>query len=149
AGAALSEYDVQQEFARLMRTEGLAGEAGEEPLVAVNGNAGNPHYRPTAERASPVRRGDLLLLDFSARLPTTEEIDTIFADYTRMAHLGERVPGRIADLFAVIRQARDVGVQLLRERFETGQRVEGYEVDDAVRAVVAQAGYGDAFVHRT
>ncbi|HKV85839.1 MAG TPA: hypothetical protein VJN88_14900, partial [Ktedonobacterales bacterium] len=40
AGTDLTEYSVQQEFSRLMRAEGLHVEAGDEPLVAVNGNAG-------------------------------------------------------------------------------------------------------------
>jgi Xaa-Pro dipeptidase len=146
AGAALNEYDVQQEFARLMRAEGLAVPDDDPPLVAVNGNAGNPHYSPTAQRHAPVTQGDLLLLDFSARLPGS---DTVFADYTWMAFLGAQVPERAARLFAIIRDAREVGVTLLREHFEAGRRLQGYAVDDAVRAVIAQAGYGAAFVHRT
>jgi Xaa-Pro aminopeptidase len=146
ADAALSEYSVQQEFAQLMRAAGLEVAQDEKPLVAVNGNAGNPHYSPTRERHSPVRRGDLLLFDFSAPLAGAQ---TVFADYTWMHYLGERVPERVGELFAVIRDARDAGIKLLRERFEAGQRVEGYEVDDTVRAVIAGAGYGDAFVHRT
>jgi Xaa-Pro aminopeptidase len=142
---ALTEYDVQQEFARLMRAEGLAV-GPEEPLVAVNGNAGNPHYHPNAERHAPVKRGDLLLLDFSA--PLAGE-GNIVADYTWMYMLGERVPERIATLFAIIREARDTGITLLRQRFEANERIEGWQVDDAVRAIIANAGYGDAFVHRT
>jgi Xaa-Pro dipeptidase len=146
SGAELTEYDVQQEFARQMRGEGLHLDPGEDPLCAVNGNAGNPHYSPTAERHSPVREGDLLLLDFSARMPGDE---SVVADYTWMAWLGAEVPERVASLFAIIRDARDTGIALLRERFEAGRRVEGWEVDDAVRAIVQAAGYGDAFVHRT
>ncbi len=146
AEASLTEYDVQREFARLMRAEGLDLPADDEVLVAVNGNAGNPHYSPTAERHAPVRRGDLLLLDFSARLPGA---DSVFADYTWMAYLGERVPERITALFAIICEARDTGIALLRERFEAGQRIEGCTVDDTVRGVIERAGYGDAFVHRT
>ena len=146
AETGLTEYSVQQHFGRLMAAEGLAVDPDELPLVAVNANAGNPHYSPTAERHAPVRRGDLLLLDFSARMPGA---DTIFADYTWMAHLSERVPDRIAALFAVIRDARDTGIRLLRERFEAGEPIEGYAVDDVVRAKVASAGYGDAFIHRT
>jgi Xaa-Pro aminopeptidase len=73
----------------------------------------------------------------------------VFADYTWMAYLGERAPERIAQLFAVIREARDTGVAMLRDRFERGARVEGCEVDDAVRAVVEREGLGDAFIHRT
>lgn len=146
AEVALTEYSVQQEFAKLMRAEGLAVPDDDPPLVAVNGNAGNPHYSPTHDRHAPVERGDLLLLDFSARLHGHE---SIFADYTWMAFLGERVPERPAQLFAIICDARNAGISLLQERFRAGERVEGWEVDDHVRAVVDRAGYGHAFVHRT
>lgn len=146
ANAPISEYDVQREFGRLMQEEGLEVSSDEKPLVAVNGNAGNPHYAPTAERHTPVRKGDLLLLDFSAPLAGQ---GNIFADYTWMAYLGEQVPERIATLFGIIRDARDAGIALLRQRFESGQRIEGREVDDAVRKVITDAGYGPAFVHRT
>lgn len=146
AEAPLTEYDVAHEFARLMRAEGLDVPDDDEPLAAVNANAGNPHYSPTPEHAAPVRKGDLLLLDFSAKLPAP---DSIFADYTWMVYLGERVPERIATLFGIIRDAREVGIALLRERFEAGAPVVGAEVDDRVRQVIADAGYGEAFVHRT
>ena len=142
----LTEYDVRHEFARLMRVEGLDVPEDDEPLAAVNANAGNPHYSPTPEHAAPVGKGDLLLLDFSAKLP---EPESIFADYTWMVYLGERVPERVAALFGIIRDAREVGITLLRERFEAGTRIEGCEVDDTVRKVIADAGYGDAFIHRT
>ena len=146
ADAPLSEYDVRRELARLMRERGLEVPEDDEPLAAVNGNAGNPHYGPTPERTAPVGRGDVLLLDFSAKLA---DPGAVFADYTWMVYLGERVPERVATLFDIIRDARDTGIRLLRERFEAGARVEGREVDDAVRAVIAAAGYGEAFVHRT
>ena len=145
-GAELTEYDVQREFGRRMRAEGLVVPEDHEPLAAVNGNAGIPHYSPSAEQHSLVRTGDLLLLDFSARLPGE---DSIFADYTWMVYLGERVPEHIEALFAIICDARDTGISLLRSRFEAYQRILGYEVDDAVRGIISRAGYGDAFVHRT
>ncbi|HEU5347865.1 MAG TPA: M24 family metallopeptidase [Ktedonobacterales bacterium] len=142
----VTELSVQREFANLMRDAGLVVPSDEKPLVAVNGNAANPHYSPTAERHSIVRKDDLLLLDFSAPLAGD---DTVFADYTWMIYLGEQVPDRIKTLFSIISQARDTGIDLLRQRFEAGERIEGYEVDDAVRGVIAAAGYGNAFVHRT
>ena len=55
AGADLSEHAIQQEFAQLMRAQRLAVEPEEKPLVAVNGNAGNPHYSPTPETSKPIR----------------------------------------------------------------------------------------------
>jgi Xaa-Pro dipeptidase len=146
AGDALTEYSIQCELGAYMRTEGLEVAEDEAPLVAVNGNAANPHYSPTSERHAPARPGDLLLIDFSAPLA---EPGAIFADYTWMAYLGERTPQRVDDLFAIIAKARDVGVATLRDAFTNGRRIEGWTVDDAVRAVVAEAGYGEAFVHRT
>ena len=142
----VTEFSVQREFAEMMRDAGLVVPADEKPLVALNGNAANPHYSPTADHHAVLRRDDLLLLDFSAPLVGDE---TIFADYTWMVYLGERVPARITTLFDIIRDARDTGIELLRQRFEARQRIEGYEVDDAVRAKIAAAGYGDAFIHRT
>ena len=149
AGTPLDEYHVQRKLAALMEEEGLHLDEAEMPLIAVNGNAANPHYAPNAERHAPVKRGDVLLIDWSARLPGEY---TIFADYTYMVYLGTRDEPRYQradELFQVIRRARDAGIALLEERFKSGQRLAGYEVDDAVRAVVTDAGYGDAFVHRT
>jgi Xaa-Pro aminopeptidase len=37
----------------------------------------------------------------------------------------------------------------VRDRFSAGIPLHGWEVDDACRAVVTAAGYGDAFTHRT
>lgn len=146
AGDELTEYSIQQELSRYMQAEGLAVPADEAPLVAANGNAANPHYSPTADRHSAVRHGDVLLIDYSAPLA---EPSAVFADYTWMAFIGERVPQRPSDLFDVIRRARDTGVAVIRGAFEAGRRIEGWTVDDDVRAVVDAAGYGEAFVHRT
>jgi len=146
AEAPLTEYSVAQEFARRIAGERLQTGDDFVPHAAVNANAGNPHYAPTPEHSTPVRRGDLLLLDFWA--PLAGE-GNIVADYTWMLFLGERVPEHIAELFRILREARDTGIALLRERFESGQTLRGFEVDDVVRGIVARSGYGDAFIHRT
>lgn len=145
-GAAITEYDIQRELTEYMLGEGLHVADDELPLVAVNGNAANPHYSPSVARHAPAQPGDVLLIDFSAPLA---EPRAIVADYTWMAVLGERVPQRAATLFEIIREARDTGVTMLRDAFRTGSRIEGCAVDDAVRVVIAEAGYGAAFVHRT
>ena len=141
----LTEYTVQQAFLQRIEQAGLTDEHA--PIVAVNAHAGDPHYATTELGASPLQRGDLLLLDFTGRLMDQE--DSVIADYTWMVHLSERVPERAAGLFAIVRDARDAGLALLRERVTAGQPVMGYEVDDAVRAVVRAAGYAERFVHRS
>ncbi len=41
--------------------EGLVSDSA--PVVAVGGNAGNPHYLPTAERSRSIIQDEVLLLD--------------------------------------------------------------------------------------
>jgi Xaa-Pro aminopeptidase len=61
----------------------------------------------------------------------------------------DEIPARQREVFEIVRQARDTGIAFARQRLEKGIPVEGREVDDATRAVIAQAGYSDYFVHRT
>lgn len=146
AGMDLNEYQVQTRFLDLIRQAGMV--TPEPPIVAVNANSGNPHYEPTSTLHSPIRRGDLILFDFWARLP---ESNTIFADYTWVAFAGTRdeIPQRQREVFEIVRSARDTGIAFARERLAAGERVEGRQVDDATRNVITRAGYGDYFVHRT
>jgi Xaa-Pro aminopeptidase len=145
-GVALDEYHVQQRFLALIENAGL--QATEPPIVGVNGNASNPHYAPSPMLSQPIQRGDLILFDFWARLP---QPDAIYADYTWMAFAGtaDEIPLRQREVFEIVRKARDTGIAFIRERLAAGKRVEGREVDDVTRGVIAKAGYGDNFVHRT
>lgn len=113
------------------------------PIVAVNAHAGNPHYE-TGD--APIVAGDLVLVDLWAKLDRSR---AVYSDLTRMAYVGETVPQKFADVFAIVAQARDAGIQCVRAAFSAGKPLRGYEVDDACRAVIEQAGYGAAFVHRT
>lgn len=142
----LNEYQVQQRFLGLIRQSGL--DMTDPPIVAVNSNASNPHYKPTSNTYSPVRRGDLVLFDFWARLP---QPDAVVADYTWMAFAGTRdeIPTRQKEIFEIVKTARDTGIAFARERLAAGEPVEARSVDDATRAVIARAGYGDYFLHRT
>lgn len=145
-GRSLDEHGVQQRFAALIREQGLV--LTEDPLIAVNGHASNPHYSPHAESSSPIRRGDLVLFDFWAHMPGP---DAIFADYTWMGFAGthEEIPTRQREVFELVRQARDAGIVFIRQRLSVGETVQGGEVDDVVRKVITDGGYGQFFVHRT
>ncbi len=146
AGITLDEFSVVQRFTVLIQDADLA--LLDPPHVAVNENASNPHYEPTREKHSPIRRGDLILFDFWARLP---EEDAIMADYTWMAYAGTRdeIPATQREVFEIVRKARDAGIAFIRSKLSANQHVEGSDVDDATRAVITDAGYGDYFVHRT
>jgi len=46
-------------------------------------------------------------------------------------------------------RARDAAITKVRDAFQKGQRLQGWEVDQAARDVIDAAGYGQAFCHRT
>ncbi len=137
---------MQQRFLALIQNAGLV--APEPPIIGVNGNASNPHYEPSPTTSDPIQRGDLILFDFWARFP---QPDAIYADYTWMAFAGtaDELPLHQREVFEIVRKARDTAIALVRTKLAAGERVEGREVDDVARAVIARAGYGDNFVHRT
>ena len=117
---------------------------GADSIVANGANAANPHYEP-GEKGAALQSGDVVMIDLWSK----ETESSIYADQTWMAYLGESVPERERKIFAAIRDARDAGVKLLRERHAAGKATQGWEVDDAVRRVVSDRGYGEAFIHRT
>jgi Xaa-Pro aminopeptidase len=63
--------------------------------------------------------------------------------------VGRDVPPKIRDVFTIVAQARDAGIAKVRSAFAAGQPLLGWEVDQATRAVIEQAGYGEYFCHRT
>jgi len=48
-----------------------------------------------------------------------------------------------------VRDARDAALAFIRDRYAKGEKLCGWEVDDACRSVVEKAGYGPYFLHRT
>src|SRR5579871_5757829 len=54
--------------------------------------------------------------------------------------LWARVPEQQQKIFDLVRQARDHGISVLRERVEQGQPVQGWEVDQAVRDLMTTNG---------
>ena len=133
-----------QEFVRARwAQEGFETEGW--PGVAVDAHTADPHYSPLPEGGAVAGRNSLLLLDFSARLAPAG----IYGDLTRVYFLGESVPEEIQRIAGHVFQAREAALQLLRQRAEFGKLPSGAEVDAAARNVVAKAGFGDRFLHRT
>jgi Xaa-Pro aminopeptidase len=143
-GRATTEYDIQQLMAGWFVDEGLVSDSA--PNVSAAENAGNPHYLPTASASRAIRADELVLLDLWAK---RDRPGAVFADITWMGYTGRRVPDRFAAAFAAVRDARDAGVHLVQDRPRSGQEVRGFEVDRAASAVLRNAGYGDAILHRT
>jgi Xaa-Pro aminopeptidase len=116
------------------------------PIVAVNGHAGDPHYVPSERTPTPIRKGDLVLIDLWARGAAPGDP---YADITWVAFCGDRPPPKLEEIFRVTADARDLGLETVRAASGDGRTLQGWEVDRAVRDHVASRGYGDAFVHRT
>jgi Xaa-Pro aminopeptidase len=143
AEKAMTEYDIQQFIARRLEDEGMEPESG---IVAVNANTANPHYFPTREANSPIKRGDFVLLDIVSKLRKPGAICT---DQTWTGFVGETVPEEFTRIFNIVREARDAATEFVRKNVREGKSIRGAEVDDVSREVIKRAGYAEQFTHRT
>ncbi len=116
------------------------------PIVAVNAHAADPHYEPSAGAPTPIRRGDLVLIDLWARGQGPTDV---YADITWVGFCGERPPEEVERIFRIAADARDAGLEALRRAWRDGRTLQGWEVDRVVRDHIAERGYGDRFLHRT
>jgi Xaa-Pro dipeptidase len=143
-GGVVEEFAVKQFVRDGFVKEGLFTDHG--PIVGVNANASNPHYEPTAEVSSPIRSGDLVLLDMWAKLETP---GAVYYDITWTGFCGDRPSDAMLNVFGVVHGARDAAIQRVRDAVAAGQDLRGFEVDDAARGYISSRGFGDFFVHRT
>ncbi len=116
------------------------------PIVAVNAHSADPHFETPEKGSSLVRRGDFLLIDLWAK---EKGVGAVFGDITRVAVADERPTERQKQVFDAVRLAQRAGIDLVKRRFDEKKRVFGFEVDDAARKVINEAGFGDYFLHRT
>ena len=138
----VTEYAVQQFILERFAARGLT--TYHPPIVAVNAHGADPHYMPTAEHSAPICPGDFVLIDLWAKEP-----QGVYADITWTGFMGTQVPSRHQEIFTLVRDARDAAIAFVKERVRQGQPFYGHEVDAVSRKVIADAGYGDRFLHRT
>jgi Xaa-Pro aminopeptidase len=141
----VNEYEIQQFMVRRFEEENMTCD-GDHPIVSVNANAASPHYQPNAEKYSPIKRGDFLLLDVWAKLKTP---GAVYADQTWTGFVGDEPSEEHTKVFNIVRDARDAAIEFVREAVREGREIKGAEVDDVSRAVIERAGYGEYFTHRT
>ena len=139
-----SEFDHVQWLCEAMRREGLVWADG--PNVSVNANCSDSHYEPTAERTALIREGDFLLIDIWARLNTP---GSVYYDITWTGVVGREPAEHEQKVFEVVVKARDAAIRVVEQAFTAGRPICGYEADDAARAVIQAAGFGEFFTHRT
>jgi Xaa-Pro aminopeptidase len=102
-------------------------------IVAAGENAASPHHHP-GDRV--IREGELVLTDFGGTMAG------YCSDITRCVHLGPP-PAEVAEAYEVLHRAQAAGVAA------GVVGVACQEVDRASRRIIADAGFGEFFVHRT
>ncbi len=128
--AGRSEIDVAEELAGLMRKHGHS--AIEFTLVGSGPNGANPHHE-VGKRT--IEAGDTVVMDFGGIK------DGYLSDVTRTVHVGEPSDEE-RNVYEVVRRAQQVAFDAVRPGIAC------QEIDRVARKVIADAGYGEQFIHR-
>ena len=139
-----TEHQMQQWLLEAFQREDLVTD--DPPVVAVNANSGNPHYEPHADGSAAIREGDFVLLDIWGK---KNKLGAVYYDITWTGFIGKAPSDRMREVFTVVRDARDAGVQTVQDAILAGKAIAGWEVDRAVRNHIKKSGLGDYFIHRT
>ncbi|MFJ4978659.1 aminopeptidase P family protein [Streptomyces coeruleorubidus] len=125
------EAEVAADLDRLLRRYGH--EQVDFTIVASGPNGANPHHEAGGR---VIERGDMVVLDFGGLK------DGYGSDTSRTVHVGDPTDEerRVHD---IVRAAQEAGFRAVRP----GAACQ--DVDRAARAVIADAGYGEYFIHRT
>ncbi|MEO7427815.1 MAG: M24 family metallopeptidase, partial [Acidimicrobiales bacterium] len=105
-------------------------------IVAAGPNGSRPHHEPGSR---PIERGELVVIDFGAL------VDGYHSDMTRTVAVGgvDGLDATQRRMVEVVTAAQAAGVAAVRAGDPSKV------VDAACRAVIEEAGWGDAFVHGT
>jgi Xaa-Pro aminopeptidase len=129
----MTEADLAQAIERRLREAG--GDSLSFPVIAGAGpNGAMPHH---THGDREIRAGDPVVLDFGAY------VDGYPGDQTRTVVFDGDPPAEFERVHETVLKAHHAGVAAV----EPG--VEAQAVDRAARELIEDAGYGDAFVHRT
>ena len=138
-----SEYEIQKFICDRFHEEGMVYD--DPAIVAIGKNASDPHYGPSEEVSSPIRKGDLVLIDMWAKI---DDPEGVYADITWMGYVGEEVPEVYAKRFEILKKAIEADFEFLKNELPK-RAVAGYEVDQISRDYIKEAGFAEYFVHRT
>ncbi|HEX8803891.1 MAG TPA: M24 family metallopeptidase, partial [Acidimicrobiales bacterium] len=131
-----TEAEVSADLGRRLVAEGH--QRVNFAIVAAGANAASPHHEP-GERV--IRPGEVVLCDFGGTMLDADGVGYC-SDITRCVHVGDP-PADVADAYAVLHDAQRAAVAAAA----VGTPCE--DVDGTARRIIAAAGYGDRFIHRT
>jgi Xaa-Pro aminopeptidase len=107
-------------------------------IVAAGPNAASPHHEAGGRVIVP---GDGVLCDFGGTMVDDDGVGYC-SDITRCVHVGVP-PAEVAEAYEVLHRAQRAAVAAA----VVGTPCE--QVDEVARDIIAEAGYGDRFIHRT
>jgi Xaa-Pro dipeptidase len=143
-GVRTTEVEIQdflwQEFERRDLT------AGHKPIVAINEHSADPHFAPNLEENFQMRSGDFLLIDMWTKRRTPH---SVYDDITWTGYIGTTVPSEHENIFNVVKNGRDAAIKFAKDHYPGTQPLYGWQVDNAARKSITDAGYGQYFIHRT
>jgi Xaa-Pro aminopeptidase len=128
-----TERAVAADLATAMRETGH--QTADFAIVASGPNGASPHHTASDRIIEP---GDPVVVDIGGVMPSGYRSDS-----TRTYVVGGPAPDGFTDYYAVLFQAQRAAVAAVRP----GVTCEA--VDAAARSMLAGAGYGEAFLHRT
>jgi Xaa-Pro aminopeptidase len=129
----LSEIEIASELTLQLLRAGCDPLVPFAPIVSSGLNSANPHAVPSDRK---LQAGDLLVIDWGA------SFNGYVSDITRTFAIGKMEP-EFSQIAQIVLQANSIG----RETARPGIPAEA--IDQAVRAVIESAGYGNYFTHRT
>ncbi|MGY1605318.1 M24 family metallopeptidase [Geodermatophilus sp. SYSU D00815] len=148
AGAAIDRVHARMgEFLRVGRTEAevgadiaaailAEGHVGVDFTIVGSGpNGASPHH-DVSDRL--VAAGDVVVVDIGGETATGYR-----SDCTRTYAVGEEPGGEVAEWYGVLQRAQAAATAAVRPG------VSAEEVDATARRVIADAGWGEYFIHRT
>ncbi|HVW43271.1 MAG TPA: Xaa-Pro peptidase family protein [Amycolatopsis sp.] len=104
-------------------------------IVGSGPNGASPHHDVSGR---VIERGDVVVIDIGGPIP-----EGYNSDSTRTYAVGEPRDGDVAETYAVLERAQRAAVDAVRPG------VTAQDVDTAARAIIAGAGFGEFFIHRT
>ncbi len=144
SGGRLKEIEAAELIQRRFGELSLFTDSG--PIVGRGPHSGDPHYEPTPDGSAWIEAGDFVLVDLWAKL---KQPRSVYYDITWTGFCGDAPPDRIQHVFDVVVGARDKALEAVDQAVREGRPVRGCDIDDITRGHIADAGFGESFVHRT
>lgn len=129
----MTESEVAAELEKFMRSKGASGPSF-LTIVGFGENAANPHHETGSRK---LKANDAVLMDFGCIYKG------YCSDITRCWWHGNNEPAEYKKIWKIVDKARKTGIKAV----QTGTANKA--VDAAARGVIANAGYGEYFTHRT